>query len=87
MQPSTALHHPDLLLTQPVQRIDQPIKPAIRGGDLRSQHALFVRHARGLACFVQRQHLLHQPHDVVVASNVGGVGEVDGAWMNGGAQR
>lgn len=67
---SPALHNLDLFLAQPVQRIDQPVKLAIRGGDLRSQHSLFVRRAGGLACFVQRQHLLHQPHDVIVAGTI-----------------
>ncbi len=67
---SPALHHPDLFLTQPVQRIDQPVKLPIRGGDLRGEDALLVRRAGGWACFVQRQHLLHQPHDVVVAGAI-----------------
>lgn len=72
-------NNPNLLLTQAIQLIDQPIDLPIRGGDLGSEHALLVRRARSLALPVQRQHLLHQPHHLVVAGDVGAVAEIDGA--------
>jgi hypothetical protein len=53
----------------------------LRGGDLRGEHALLVRGARGGATLVQRQHLLHQRDHARVAGCVGG--EV--AWRSAAA--
>ena len=64
---SPALHDPHLLLTQPIQLINQPVNLPIRRGDLRGDHPLLVRGARGGATLVQREHLLDQRDPARVA--------------------
>jgi hypothetical protein len=79
MKLSSAFHHPNLLLRQPVQLIHQFIYSRIRRLNLPRQQHLLMLQFGVLQLSIQIEHLRDERNHAVVAGDIGGVGEVDRA--------